>query len=94
MESVNQIVAGKVVDALLAAGYNLTIFDGRYETVTRTVVRDQLLGGMGTAPVDHVLAYRGDKPDAEGWVRLDYATDSISCSPGLKSIVGPLGAAT
>jgi hypothetical protein len=86
MKDAEQAVMAETVDALLKAGYILSVFDGRYETVTRTTVRDVILAGMRTTEQDYLLAYRGEAQEAKGWVRLSYVNPgepTVTRSPGL-----------
>jgi hypothetical protein len=61
-------IAMKVVDALLASGYALDVYNGEENTVTESINRDVIKRGLFTTDEDRLFVYKDNK--RIGWVFL------------------------
>lgn len=64
----------KTVDALLAAGFEISVDDGEQITVKRSTDKETILGAMGTTEEDYLRVGRANE-NTFGWVRFVYGNE-------------------
>lgn len=87
-------VARKIVRALLAAGYSITVFDGEEETVIRCRQFASIINAMNTTDQDYLLVYKAGSEKRHGWVRFIYGNDGWDVvndyTTNLESLMAPI----
>jgi hypothetical protein len=87
-----QRIAEQTVDALLAAGYTLGVYDGEEMTVENSNDKQAILGAMFSTDEDYLYAFVN--ASRWGWVRFVYGNDGwdVICdyTVNLEPVVGPI----
>ncbi len=90
------VIMGATVDALLTAGYALTVFDGEEETVQRSRDRQAILGAMRTTDDDFLLVEGFSTGHKRPWIRFVYGNGGWDVladhSMSLEKILEPVNA--
>jgi len=68
-------IARKVVTSGIAAGYQLSVFDGGEVTVARSTTVSEVMAGLFTTDDDRLLFFRPGEAQPCGWVWLVYGND-------------------
>jgi len=87
-------IMGRTVDALLAAGYSLSVNDGEETTVKRSRDRDEIIGALWTTGEDYIIPHEANGARA-GFVWLIHGNgvDVISdYSENLEPVLAPVNA--
>lgn len=74
VQQVERRIMKRCVKELLAAGYQLSVFDGEEITVRRSTDRKAILAAMRTTDDDYLYVYQGADKKI-GWVRFVYGND-------------------
>lgn len=86
-------IAGRVVDALMAAGYTIGVNDGEELAVRHSTDRAEIMGALGTTGEDYVIAYDAETGKKVGWVWLIWGNDEdliTDHTTNLTPIIDPL----
>ena len=86
-------IMSATVDALLAAGFPLTVFDGEEDTVKASRDREAILNALRTTDDDYLIVEDGSKTK---WVRFVYGNSGWDVindySTSLERILAPVNA--
>ena len=86
-------IAGRVVDALMGAGYTIGVNDGEDLTVRRSTDRQQIMEALATTGEDYIIAYEQTTGKSVGWVLLVWGNDEdliTDHTVNLTPIIDPL----
>jgi hypothetical protein len=93
IETIEMTIAGRVVDALMAAGYTIGVNDGCDTTVRHSTDRAEIMGALASTGEDYVIAYDAATGKQFGWVWLVWGNDEeliTDHTVALTSIIDPL----
>jgi hypothetical protein len=71
-------IARAAIRGLLAAGFEVSVFDGEEEALPRTDNPGAILAAMMTTDEDYLIAHKPGAPNVRGgagWVRFIYGND-------------------
>ena len=75
--SIETQIIKATIGALLAAGFQLSVFDGEETTVSRSTDMAAVLDALRTTDEDYLFVYQIDGEGHYGWVRFTYGNDDI-----------------
>ncbi len=73
---IEEKIASRVIDDLLANDYLISVDDGMVTTVVKSADKQMILHAMSSADDDRLYVYKKDDPfRLHGWIRFFYGND-------------------